>query len=343
MLQVKNDSPFEPAIAVFPNEQGVDTVYAVLKATFTLGARLSIAEERVPPVMADEYWDEPDSSSLRYGSDLHLSKPSTDVVLVGQAWAPGGRAVTELDTAVVVAERRKVIRVHGDRRFKKGLIRLSMTAPEPFQSMPLVYERAFGGTQVIDEDKGEILGEPRNPVGVGFKGRQKASDAEGAPVPNLEDPTKPYKGLSDKGEPACFGFVAPSWMPRVRFAGTYDEAWQKKRAPFLPQDFDSRFFNAAHPDLTFDRYLEGGEPVELINLSRRGRLEFRLPRCELRIDVKIGGGTETLPVHCETVLFEPDEERMSMVWRAAYVCGKRALEVEEISISAGSLSGVGAV
>jgi hypothetical protein len=215
-----------------------------------------------------------------------------------------------------------------------------MSSPEPFVSMPLVYERAFGGTHVIDADKGKILGETRNPVGKGFKGKQSSAELKDQLAPNLEDPEKPYKGPSDKGEPACYGYIAGSWMPRLQYAGTYDAAWQKSCAPYLPGDFNPRFFSAAHPDLIFDRFLQGGEPVRMINLSSRGPIQFQLPRCQFSVAVQVNGRNEALSVHCETVLFEPDENRLSMVWRGAYPCDKKALKIEEVSFAVDQLEGV---
>lgn len=339
MLQIKNNTPFKPDINLMPNKDGVDTLYAVIKATFTLIPELSIAKEQIPPFKADEYWGDPARSSLKYGSDVHLGKRSTDVVLVGQAWAPNGRAVTEVETGVAIAERKKMIRVHGNRRFKSGLLGMTMTAPEPFVSLPLVYERTFGGIHVIDPEKNKLLGEARNPVGVGFKGKLSSSEMKDKPAPNLEDPEHPFKGPTDKGEPACYGYIAGSWMPRRQFAGTYDAAWQKNRAPYLPADFNPRFFNAAHPDLTFDRFLQGGEPVRLLNVCSRGQLQFQLPHCQFSITVQVSGRKEALSSNCETILFEPDENRLSMVWRAAYPCDKKALKIELVTFALEKLEG----
>jgi len=340
MLQTKNNTPFKPDISVLANKDGVDTLYAVIKATFTLTPELSIAKEQIPPFKVDEYWGEPGKSSLKYGSDVHLGKLSTDVILVGQAWSPNGRAVTELETGVAVAERKKMIRVHGNRVFKSGLLGLSLSAPEPFVSMPLTYERAFGGIHVLDAEKNRFLGEARNPVGRGFKGKQDSSELKDKPAPNLESPDHPFKGPTDKGEPASYGYIAGSWMPRRQYAGTYDAVWQKGRAPFLPQDFNPRFFNAAHPDLIFDRFLQGAEPVRLLNVSQRGPMQFQLPKCRFSITVQISGRKEALTSNCESVLFEPDENRMSMVWRAEYPCDKKALKVEQVSFDVDRLEGI---
>lgn len=330
MLQLKNSSPFSPAIALFPDADGIDTLYIVVKATFELADRLEIAEEQVPPTLADEYWDEPETSSLKYASDMHLAKPSTDVVLVGQAWAPEGKKVQQLDMGVAAADRRKLVRVFGDRVWrKKGA---AFSPPEPFESLPLVYERAYGGTQRSDPEQETAPAEERNPVGRGFRGERKPAEAEGQALPNIEDPKNLIKSWGDQTVPQGFGFVAPAWLPRRSYAGTYDEDWQKKRAPYLPADFDSRFFNAAHPDLVFDGYLKGGEPIQVVGASPKGRLRFRLPVCDLEAVVRVAGQTEEPALNLETVLIEPDEARLCMTWRAALSCDKKTLKVEQVDV-----------
>jgi hypothetical protein len=333
MLQLKNASPFVPAIAVFPNKDAVDTLYVVVKATFTLHPRLALAVKPAPPVLTDEYWGDPESSSLKYASELHIGKPATDVVLVGKAWAPRGTPVPETAVMVSVAGRRKVVRVSGDRVWRSGG---GFSAPEPFTSMPLVFERAFGGTHAVSE-KGPVLAETRNPVGVGFLGKRARSEMTGKKLPNLEDPRGLLERAGDLSPPACFGFVAPSWSPRLSFAGTYDEAWEKKRAPYLPADFNPRFFNCATPELAFDKFLVGGEPVELLGVSQRGPLSFNLPRCRPRAEVHIAGATQQPPFNLETVLIEPEENRICLSWRAELGCDKKALKVELVTVQVDGL------
>src|SRR5690625_5122099 len=104
---------------------------------------------------------------------------------------------------------------------------------------------------------------------------------EGQLLPNLEDPANLIQSVDDCPEPACFGFRAPNWQPRAGFAGTYDQHWQERRAPYLPDDYNSRFCNAAHPDLIYPGYLQGGEPVEITNMHPEGKLKFTLPYLKL--------------------------------------------------------------
>src|SRR6476646_2501013 len=141
MLQLENHTPFKAAFAVLPDRFGIDTLYVVVKATVTLRPAMALADVQVAPTLADEYRDDPAISSLKYGSEMHLGKTGTDVILIGSAWAPGGRPVTRMQVGMSVAGRQKMIVVTGDRVWRGG----QPSEPAPFESIPLVWERAFGG------------------------------------------------------------------------------------------------------------------------------------------------------------------------------------------------------
>jgi hypothetical protein len=198
--------------------------------------------------------------------------------------------------------------------------------------MPLVYEYAFGGMHEVDPEKPKILVEERNPIGRGFRGKRKSGDLEGMELPNIEDPRCLVENAGDKAVPAGFAFVSPDWLPRKNFAGTYDENWQKNRSPYLPDDFDLRFFNLAHPDFTFDRYLQGGEPVKMANLSKDGPIQFNLPVCQIETSVRVAGKAESPPPNLETVLIEPEKRRLCMTWRSQLSCDKKTLKVEQVEV-----------
>lgn len=328
MLQLSNSTPFRVALDVFPDLRGIDTVHVTIKATFRLGDALAIDEEQAPLHSSDVYWGEPGSSSLRYPGDRHLAKPSTDVLLVGHAHAPRGKPVTELLVELAVAELRKTVRVVGDREWTGGLLSRA-SAPEPFVTLPLIHERAFGGRSPPDEDPPRY--EPRNPVGRGFRGA-RGQDMEGSPLPNLEDPRAPIVDAGDRAAPACFAPIAPAWSPRKEYAGTYDEAWRRRRAPYLPADFDPRFFHTAPAELVAPAYLRGGEPVQVVNAAPEGPLRWTLPICRLNVEVQIAGVWTSLQPRLETVLFEPDARRCCMVWRATCPCDKQVLQLERASV-----------
>jgi hypothetical protein len=327
MLQLQNNTPFATNMALFPNEDAIDTLYVLAKATFKIGKNWTLAEEQAPLIVGDEYWTEPDKSSIKYASDFHTGKPCSDIIMLGHACAPEGKLVKSLDVGLSVGQVSKTIRVFGDRHWQDG----KMTSPKPFKTMPLVYEKAYGGAYIKD---GQIVDiEQRNPVGRGFAGQRNVGEMNGVPLPNLEDPNYLIADINDTPLPACFGISAPHWMPRSQYAGTYDETWQTSRAPYLPEDFDKRFFSMAHPDLVYPGYLQGGESVVITNMHPRGKIVFTVPKVNLVTDITVAAEVQKPRFSLETLILEPNKLLLSMVWRAAMQCDKQALKVEKVRVS----------
>ncbi|AMY08127.1 hypothetical protein LuPra_01315 [Luteitalea pratensis] len=335
MLQLQNTTPFKTAMAVLPDRAGIDTLYVVVKATLHIRPKLSLSDEQAPVVLADEYYGDPTSTSLRVPSELHIGKPGTDVLLIGSAWAPAGRPVRQTQVSVAVAGRQRTMLVTGDRVWRDG----RPSDPRPFESMPLVWERAFGGSH----RRGEVvLSEERNPVGCGFAGEQPAGDQkdpppppnlEGQPLPNIESPEAPLQQPGQKPAPICLAPIAASWLPRRAFAGTYDERWQRSRAPYLPDDFDPRFLQCAAPDFAFDRYLTVGEQVHVSGALPDGPIALTIPDPRLVVAVTVAGTTDEPAARLETLWIEPDQNRVCLTWRAAFPCDRRVLKVEKIVVS----------
>lgn len=314
-------------MALFPNEEAIDTLYILVKATFNIGKQWTLADKQEPLVVGDEYWTEPAKSSIKYASDFHTGKSCSDIVMLGHACAPDNKAVTQLDVNLRVGQVHKTVRVFGDRHWQDGRI----TPPKPFKTMALVYEKAYGGVHIVD---GQVVAvEERNPVGRGFAGERSGNDMNGVPLPNLEDPKNLISDPAQQPVPACFGVCAPHWLPRSQYAGTYDEIWQTQRAPYLPEDFDKRFFSVAHPDLVYPGYLKGGEPVEITNMHPGGTMLFKVPQVNLRTHVTVAEQLVQPEFNLETLIIEPNKLKLSMVWRAAMQCDKKALKISNIKIS----------
>lgn len=323
MFYLKNNTPFESGIFLLPDRRGADMLCIAVKATYDIDSEIKIADKQQVIVTEDIYWGEPGGSSLKYAAEPHPEKPGTDVILIGEACAQEGRLVTEMFVGVSVAGRKRIMKVSGNRFWKKGRLTTTMSDPEPFDRMPIAYERSYGGTRVIDNKVGLILSEQRNPVGMGLADRRCSKELEKTGVPNIEDPDCLIKSPNDKSRPVGYGAIAPNWHPRVSYAGTYDEAWQRSRAPFLPDDFDPMHYHSAHPDFIFSNRLKGGEPFVISGMSSRGRKVFNLPQHEPKIEVDITGRLETAKAFISTVLLEPTDDRISVVWLAGAAREKR--------------------
>lgn len=327
MLQLTNHTPFAAQLALFPNEQGVDTLYVVVKGSFDIGDNITLCDLQSPPQMQDEYYGEPGASSVKYSSDVHPGKVATDIFMIGQACAPDQRPVYFLDVHLQVGKLAKIVRVFGNRVWQGG----SISQPEAFTRMPLVYEKAFGGLDLVD---GQVrAGESRNPVGVGFAGKKTSSQIDGTPLPNLECPKSPITHPNDTPEPACFAPRAPNWYPRLLYAGTYDEQWEQQRAPYLPADYSARFMNAAHPDLIAEGFLQGGEPVKIMGMHPLGELNFTVPYVKLAAEIDLADKKESLLFNLESILLEPNQLKVSLVWKAAFPCDKQALKIRQVTLN----------
>ena len=329
MLQIKNATPFNASLMLLPDTDGIDTIYTVVKGTFALDNRLTIADEQLPVVLADQHYDDPASSSIKVASDVCLGKRQTDVLVVGSACAPADQPIWSMDVSVAVGSARKTIRVFGDRAWDGGSGVATISYVTPFVRMPLIWERAYGGA---DETPRGPARHPRNPVGTGFRVRGGTKPVAGTPLPNVEDPASLISSPSDAPVPAGFACIAPAWEPRRLYAGTYDEVWQAERAPYLPKDFDLQFFQLAPPGLGTGQ-LQGGEPVELRGLTATGLMQFALPLLGIRAAYRLERSTEERAGILDTVIIEPDAGRLIMIWRAALRCDKKSLKVREVQTS----------
>lgn len=340
MFALVNTTPFTASLVPAMDHDGGEAVMAIIKATYTLapGGKVARADAQRPLVMADEYHGEPGASSLRYASDLAPEKRGTDVVLIGSAYASSAEA-TEVEVTLEAGPLRKTIRVVGDRRWAKGLLSSSLSKPKPFAKMPLQYEFAFGGHDKTHKKESEWAFEPRNPVGRGLIANPGRSDLPEVPVPNLEDPAVPISKVQDRPAPAGFGFIAPSWEPRKKYAGTYDAAWLDRRCPLLPADFDPRFYNAAHPDLISKEFFRGGEEVRVANVRKEGPLSFRIPTVDVRATFYIDGKATEQACNLDTVVIESDEQRLLLTWRTKIRCHRKMKYVTGARVTATERTG----
>lgn len=329
MLQLRNPTPLTAIVTLFPDPDGVDTLYAVVKGTFTLGTSPRLTDEQVPVLSKPVFVDDPATGSVRLPADVGLTKPSTDVLVVGHAHAPFGRPATVVDVGVQVGPVWQGARVFGDRSWRDSGVSVSMTEPEPFVMMPLVWERAYGG---VDVTASGPVPHPQNPSGVGFRVKDGTTSVDGTPVANIEDPRALIGSWREQPAPIGFSPLREHWEPRRSYAGTYDEAWQKHRAPYLPADFDARFLQVAPPPMVAPSYLRGGEAVRLSGLSPGGEINGRLPTAFPEVTFVRDGSRFPASVVLDTVVLYPDNARVSLVWRSEFPCDKSALRVAFVEI-----------
>lgn len=318
--------------------QGRELLVVVVKGTFVLPGRgpapathrpeaARLADEQVPLTEEDQFTGDPGQSAPRYETDFVLHKPRCDVLLDGTAYAPPGKGVRHLAVRLELGSMNKSFAVVGNRHWHDGFIGLEPSGPEPFVSMPIGYDNAFGGVDRSEEPQGKVHTFEQNPVGQGYFRSRRA--AYGKLLPNTEELDKHVTRPWGRYRPMAFGPVGRAWQQRLCYAGTYDQRWQDERLPLLPKDFDLRYFQSAPADQQVP-YPHGGERVALHNLTPDGYLSFELPQVAVPVLFLPYKGTDQQRLAVvDTVVLEPDLGRFTMTWRAGLALRQSCFEIRQ--------------
>jgi len=310
---------------------GREWLVVVVKGTYSIPNHpeqpTQLAAKQSPLIEVDTFSGVPGFSATVYESDYAPVKPRCDVLLSGSAYAPRNMAATRVRVSLSVGPLKKSFDVVGNRVWRKGAVGISWTAPEPFTVMPISYDCAFGGIDSSHADPKRHSAFRQNPAGVGYHVNTAGTAIHGKPLPNTEEQGKPVIDFQGQYRPMAFGPVGRAWLPRASFAGTYDDKWFATQFPFLPDDFDERYYQAAPIDQQME-YPRGGEEVELLNLTPDGQLRFRLPSLDLPVEFIRDGSASVSAAACvDTIWLEPDQNRFSLTWRASIPLRRNVFEV----------------
>jgi hypothetical protein len=322
-----NFSPFPADVVAGVDPLARQHYLVVISASFEAhhDGPTRIADDQTPVADIDVYFGAPGESSVRYEADLAAEKSRLDVVINGTAYAPRGVASPQVSVRIRIdGVLEKSLVVSGDRFWRRGVMGLTPSSPEPFTALPIVYERAFGGST------GEMI-DSRNPIGIGHAGAKSADTAVQSEVPNVEYPDAVVRSRSDKPAPAGFGFIARSWASRLEFAGTYDEMWKAEQFPLLPLDFDSRFYHAAPLDQQVAG-LGGGEVVQILNMTPEGHWRFVVPRLTIPLRLRYSDHIEDGHFRVDTLLIEPDGHRFTLKARMKVALRRSAAPLQEVVV-----------
>lgn len=321
----------------FDNE-GREHLVLAIKATYRIPANDKKPRPLIPaqPLLtADSYVGDPGTTAPLAEHDFCLRKRKCDVVFNASAHAPEGKAVKTLTVAARVGAMAKQLQVCGERRWLPGVLGWQSSEMQPFIALPLHYGRAFGGTHVC-QDEGQVRIDMylANGVGTGYAGKVPAEFITGLPLPNLLVPGDDVGKPDDDVRPVALSALPRNHPQRRRYAGTYDDNWRQNDFPLLPRDFDDRYHQSVPEDQQID-FPRGGEEVLLYHMmAGRPAVRFRLPRLDnMPVQVLTADYQVLRPdVVVDTLYFEPDEGRFSVVWRATLPVRRKLQEFDTISV-----------
>jgi hypothetical protein len=320
---------------------GRELLVVVIKGTFRIPApdapadHFELADAQWPLVMADTFTGEPGWSAPVYEVDFAPRKSSCDILLLGSAYAPQGRPATRVEVGLRVGAWQKTFAVLGPRHWEWSPGRVNATPPGVFVQQPISYDVAFGGTDLRHEDPAQHAAFMANPVGCGFHKHLTPKWIEGAPLPSTEEIGHAVRNPRGNSRPMAFGPVGRSWSTRSCHAGTYDDAWLDQHFPFLPPDFDERYYQAAPADqqVPLDVFRQGPVEVAMANLTPQGMTRFTIPALVAPVHVfPKHGEREDYTASLDTLVIEPDAQRFTLTWRVARPLKKSMHEIAQVLV-----------
>ena len=335
--KINNHTVFSHEVLFTNDENFRPIVTPIVKATFDimLDGNLKTSEQQKPVNLEGEYIADPQCSSYIYEPETAFVKPTTDVVVIGCA-VSSGRPVTHLLVDLRVASLTKRLGIIGDRQWNKNSFGYEISEIAPFESMPIIYENAFGGWDKREAEPTKHDFEARNTVGKGFYKSKVEPNDQPMYLPNIEDTDNLIKDIEDRPAPMGCGFTLPHWLPRASLAGTYDKGWEENRSPMLPRDFQRDFFNAASEGLIASEYLLGNEPVHISNMTPTGQLSFNLPGAKPPIcQIELRDTESELHTLLDTVIINTQTMQLELIWRNYLMLEQGPHEVESIDIHYG--------
>lgn len=373
--EVTNHTPWPSQY--FQHVDPQDEIFHVLvcRTTYSLrGMRFDSPEPPTPQLIdpvqqaplceSDAFCGAVNTSSLRQESDYAPYKPRCDVLVVDAlAHAPQGQPAQRWPVGFSFGQAiEKTFQVCGPRRRTR---QLQWDEPEAAAQVPIRYERAFGGPQLLQAEEtlqrlaqdAALSAEQRrqatlalaeipahflpNPIGCG-RDPQALARASGqiasitgrsvdVPLlaPQLEALDQPFQGQDDY--PVIgLGPLGRWWQPRLALAGTHDERWKATQWPRSPVDHDYRYWNCAPDDQQID-YPQGGELISLLNLTPGGGVvRIRMPTQDLQLLVRLQvGAVMFAPMNIDTVVIDLGQATLSVV-RRALVSARTEVRVLEL-------------
>ena len=310
-MEVINSTPYAMERVVIFDKQGNETLLVVIKATYDFFQEgTQLAAVQVPIVHADEYLGDELTTSMRVASDLLPKRPTTGVTLFGEAVSSKG-PVRSMQVGVRIGDLTCSALVMGD-RLGFGQV----NNPQPFETMPLIWENSYGGFDNSENDLAKHDALQDNPIGRGFMASSSKLSPDEIYLPNIEHPKTPLEAPRKGGKAVGFCPIPPAWLARRQYAGTYDDHWQMERMPLLPEDFDERFLQCAPAALTANHYLSGQEPVTLLGMTEEGRLNFHLATKPPVVGVRLHkAGTLSHP-NLESIHIDVTARQVYCTWKS---------------------------
>lgn len=316
-MKLENETALSAHLFFGPDGETNLGCAVLLKATYELvEQRLQLATKAVWPIHLAPL----ETPYGTFQGEVAHRKPKTDVIVLGKAHAQGGAAVRSMTVSLSVGTFRHSLAIFGDRRWERSVLGLTPTEPLLFREMPIVWANAYGG--MLHTPVGDMPNTD-NPVGKGFFVDEK--EADGVPLPNVEDPNALIRSPRDIPRPV-------GWGPYPLAGGVrMAKLFGPDGVPRPAAEVEPFTMGWAHPDLIIETPAVGAR-IEVQGLTPDKPLVTAVPAFPARVVLLAGDERRTLTPKLDTLIVEAEERRLVVRWRASTTLEMRPREVRLVRI-----------
>ncbi len=240
--------------------------------------------------------------------DHVLPKVIPEFLVGGNAYTAHQEDKTQLAVRVQVGGLDKELIVFGDRYRLDNKV----TAPQPFEAMPITWANAFGGAAFAE-----------NPTGKGLD-EKLVNGVKVIPLPNIEGKQNRAGKKGEAVQTHGMGPVNLLLPRRFNLQGTYSEQWRTTEFPGFFPDLKPEMFNAAEPDQRWTG-LDGvplGEQFRIWNMHPhkhcwQGHIPDWHGRCFISQRINDEAVFKEVPLKASTVWFVPHQERVLLIYHGS--------------------------
>ena len=341
-MQIDNTSPWATQLAPAWGKDRMQQMTLVVKTGYRWDDEGSLT-----PLMQGEitieagerfYQDDAENASVAAGNDTVPFKHGFEILATGTAHTINPKANVTTVSIALVDERNgqtktqwmKTLSVFGKRRWQRRFLSVMPTVPEALVPTPIRYELAYGGKKLdsTGQEKKKKGRFKKNPVGQGF-----AANGKEHWLPQIEQaPLIKRKG--QRVEPAGFGPVATTWEPRWPSFENLDDAAAQAGRCFYEQPVNERMFNCAPQDQQFSEPPAEGLMLQLTGLHATHKTQtIPLPEAQPQAMVYINEQWEALPLACDTLIIDADNQVLYQLWRGARHYNPARVEMMTFNVS----------
>jgi hypothetical protein len=193
--------------------------------------------------------------------------------------------------------------VHGDRSWKRSMLRWGSTNARPFSEMPVSWSTAFGG---VARQNDTPIPHDANPRGKGYI--IDTDGIDGTPLPNIEDPEDLLEYPGQRVRP--FGFAPLPCSSALRIESALDDS--------TIAGVNLAIYNVAPPQHRVSE-LRGGERCELQGWVGATSEVFELPVESFVVELAIENRSYEVWPRLDTVCVFTTQRQLVLTQRATFV------------------------